>query len=201
MSLIAHGFCLVFNHLLEQASWARERLAAFSESSVQVSAPPVELRLVIDDHGRFCEVDAAPAASRADVHIRLPFAELPTILAGGTDRLMNAARIEGNAELAETIGFVFRNLEWDAEEDLSRLVGDLPARRIHLGAQALRSAHARALEATGANLAEYLVDEAELLVCRPSLRTLSEETTEIRDRIARLEKRIARLRSPRRTGR
>jgi ubiquinone biosynthesis protein UbiJ len=38
-------------------------------------------------------------------------------------------RISGNADLADTLGFVLRKLRWDGEEALSRLIGDIAAHR------------------------------------------------------------------------
>ena len=36
-------------------------------------------------------------------------------------------KIEGDVQLAAEIGWLAENLRWDAEEDLSRLIGDAPA--------------------------------------------------------------------------
>ena len=48
-------------------------------------------------------------------------------------------KIEGDVQLAAEIGWLAENLRWDFEEDLSRVVGDVPA---HALADAARRAMA-----------------------------------------------------------
>lgn len=68
----------------------------------------------------------------ATVTISFPQDALLLVL---TDRpaFVAAARISGSGELAECLGFVFRNLQWDIESDLSQWVGDIAARRLLAG--------------------------------------------------------------------
>ena len=53
-----------------------------------------------------------------------------------------AVRIEGDVQLAAEINWLVDNVRWDAEEDLSRILGDAPA---HALGQAARQA-AQALQ-------------------------------------------------------
>jgi ubiquinone biosynthesis protein UbiJ len=39
-------------------------------------------------------------------------------------------KIEGDVQLAAELGWLAENLRWDAEEDLSRLIGDAPAHAV-----------------------------------------------------------------------
>jgi ubiquinone biosynthesis protein UbiJ len=39
-------------------------------------------------------------------------------------------KIEGDVQLAADLGWLAENLRWDAEEDLSRLIGDAPAHAV-----------------------------------------------------------------------
>jgi len=191
MSLISQGFRLAMNHLLGQAGWARDRLLGYSGRTLRLSADPVELFYTLDDSGFLS--DAGSPVERPDVTISLPLGQLPLIVTGGPNQLINAVRIEGNAELAEALGFVFRNLEWDAEADLSRLVGDIPAHRITRSAREIRRAHEHAMQSLAGNLAEYLVEEEQLLVTRRALSDFTLDAAQLRDRIARLDKRTERL--------
>lgn len=178
------------NHLLNSASWARERLAAHAGRHARLRAEPFELLFAVGTDGLVAEpaVEAVP-----DVTLTLPLKALSELIAGGPERLMSVVRIDGNAEFADALGFVFRHLRWDAEEDLSRLVGDIAARRTVLGAQALRAGASRAWGAFGGNLAEYLTAEQPLLIARPTLGVLDDELARLRDDLARLEKRVDRL--------
>ena len=65
--------------------------------------------------------------------------------------------MQGDAEFAQEVSFLARNLTWDVEEDLSRVVGDIAAHRIVQGArqardwgrEAAQRARARARPNTG----------------------------------------------------
>jgi ubiquinone biosynthesis protein UbiJ len=88
---------------------------------------------------------------------------------------------------------VVRNLRWDAEEDLSRVVGDILAHRLMNAARALKDGQARAWRALGENLSEYFAEEQEVLVNRANLGIFNDELRTLRDDIARLDKRTGRL--------
>ena len=51
-----------------------------------------------------------------------------------------ALRIEGDAAFATDLNWLIENLRWDVQEDLSRLVGDAPAREIARFGNALAQA-------------------------------------------------------------
>ena len=128
-----------------------------------------------------------------EVCLRLAVAELPQLLAGGMESAMRHVRIEGNAEFAEALGFVFRHLRWDAEEDLSRVVGDIAAHRLVDGGRRIATEGRRSLERAGGSVAEYLTEESPVLVPRAALPAFAQEVVALRDAVARLDKRVARL--------
>lgn len=82
----------------------------------------LSLPLAIGSTGLFVTSDNN---ATADVTITLP-AGAP--LRAMTDRpsLFAAARISGSAELAESLGFVFRNLSWDVESESRNWLATLP---------------------------------------------------------------------------
>jgi ubiquinone biosynthesis protein UbiJ len=106
---------------------------------------------------------------------------------------MRAARIEGSAEFAEALGFVIRNLRWDAEEDLSRVVGDVAAHRLVKGSRELATRQQQAAQNFAANLAEYFTEEQPLIARQADIATFSADIDRLRDDVARLEKRLQRL--------
>jgi ubiquinone biosynthesis protein UbiJ len=52
-------------------------------------------------------------------------------------------RIEGDVQLAAEINWLADHVRWDIEEDLSRIVGDVPARFMTQAAQRIREAISR----------------------------------------------------------
>ncbi|MGL1833522.1 ubiquinone biosynthesis accessory factor UbiJ [Rhodocyclaceae bacterium SMB388] len=194
MEWTSSGVARVINHLLGRAPWARERLMPYAGSSLCCRISPIELVFHIEADGYLAAGRSEDAARPADVTITVPLAQLPGALVGDADKLMAAVNLQGNAELADSIGFVFRNLEWDAEEDLSRVLGDIPARRLAETARAMRRTHQRALSSLGGNLGEYFAEEQSMLVTHGALHVFTDDVRALRDDLARLEKRVERSR-------
>ena len=177
------------NHLLAQHDWARRRLRAHAGAQVQVNLAACPLRFSINADG---QLDAAHESAASDVLIEVPSSALAAI-ADGIDGVMAQVRLSGNAELADTLGFVGRHLRWDREADLARLFGPIVGRRVHLAAQSVeRSAPALAGRLVR-NASEYLVYEQALLVSRDALEHHLGATRRLRDDLARVAQRIDRL--------
>ena len=185
------------NHLLDQHPTAQARLKTHAGKTLRVDAPPFVLTLVVTPAGG---VGAAPEADANDIAFRLNPAQWP-LLFGDPEAAMKSVRIEGDAEFAQLIGMLMRELRWDAEEDLSRIIGDVPAYR---AMQALRSFTAWGRDAAqrlAGNGAAFLVDEEPLLVRGRMVEQFANQVTEGRDICARLEKRIEILEARRLSGR
>lgn len=176
------AFLAALDHLLQGAPWARERLAPFAGRQARLVMPPFTTAFTVSSAGRCV---AAEDGSAPDVIVHLP-ADAPLRLLQGMDRVMAGVHVEGNAEFATELSFVFRNLRWDVEEDLSRLVGDIAAHRLVQGADRLVGWQRQAGQNFAANLVEYLTMENPLLVSR-------QEFAMHRDAIARLNSELIRL--------
>lgn len=177
------------NHLLASANWARARLAAFAGRSAVIDMPPLRLALVVDATGLFAAGAKGGEYATPDVTIRLP-ADTPLRLPQGLDTVMAAAHVEGNAEFATELSFVFRNLRWDAEEDLARIVGDIAAHRIVRTADRLVAWQKEAATRLAENLSEYLRHESRLLVSTDEFAAFRDEVVRLNVALAALENRI-----------
>lgn len=177
------------NHLLGQASWAREKLVPFTGHAAQIKLPPFEAAFLIGDDGFLV---APGAEANLEVSIALP-AATPLLALQGKDAVMRAARIDGSAEFAEALGFVIRNLSWDAEEDLSRVFGDIAAHRIVSGTRDFVGWQQQAAQNFAENLAEYFTEEQPMIARPADVAQFSGDVDRLRDDVARLEKRLQRL--------
>ena len=106
---------------------------------------------------------------------------------------MRAVDVQGDAKLAAEILVLARHLRWDAEEDLSRLVGDVAAHRLAEAGRAFAAWHLDAAQRLAAALADYVTEEKQLLARRADLADLGDSVARLRDAVARLDKRVERL--------
>ncbi|MBI1394479.1 MAG: hypothetical protein GC151_00755 [Betaproteobacteria bacterium] len=177
------------NHMLAQAQWARDTLHPFSGKVVRVEMAPATVRLAITATG---EVTAAGTETETALTVRLSPLTAAR-LAGGDLSARSDVDTEGDDALARAVWHVASNLRWDAEEDLSRLVGDIAAHRIAGAARSAKAAGSDALARTGVAIAEYVTEEAHLSPPAAELEDFLHRVDELRDDVDRLESRIARL--------
>ena len=188
--MLPHPGILALNHLLEAEAWAREKLKPYAGQCVEFrSAPLPVLRLNILDTGllRGAAEDAAP-----NLVVTIGPAALPAMLRG-EDALLREIGIEGNADLAGTVQYLFRHLRWDIAEDLSKVFGDVVAERMVREGRRFVSWNKDAAEKLAQNLGEYLVEEQPLLARPAEVRRFLDEADKLRDDLARLEKRVEAL--------
>ena len=176
------------NHLLAEAAWARARLAPFAGRTARLNLPPWRLDLTIDELGQF----AVSSGAAPDVEISLP-AGAPLLALTGPEAVARVAQISGSAEFADALGFVLRNLRWDFEEDLSKAVGDIAAHRIAGLVKDFAAWQRQAATNLAENLAEYFTEEQPTLARPAEVAGFVADVDRLRDDLARLEKRIARL--------
>ncbi|MBR0567366.1 SCP2 sterol-binding domain-containing protein [Azoarcus sp. L1K30] len=183
-------FLSATNHLLAQSGWARMRLQPHAGKRARLDIAPVSIAFSVssDGHLASCSSDEEP-----DVCLQLPLSETSRALTGGIEALMSKVRISGNAEFADALGFVFRHLRWDLEEDLSHMIGDIAAHRVVNTGIALGAAQKRLATNLSGNLVEYLTEEVPMLTTRAMLPRFDEDIRALRDAVARLEKRVDRL--------
>ena len=104
-----------------------------------------------------------------------------------------AAQIRGDAEIANRYRELFMLARPDPEEELSRWIGDFPARRVSLIARRALELARRARRTAGENIAEYLQEEGRDLVNRTELDEFLRGVDELRETFDRIEARLGRL--------
>jgi ubiquinone biosynthesis protein UbiJ len=184
----AVAFCFVLNRLLAAEPSARARLAPFAGDTLELRAPPLPtLRLRILEGGTVEAGGGDPALSMT----LKP--ELLAALGRGEEHALRAVDVRGDARLASEVLLLARHLRWDVEEALARVIGDVAAHRLAEAGRAFAAWHLDAAQRLIGALADYATDEKQLLARRGELDALAESVAGLRDAIARLDKRIARL--------
>lgn len=182
--------------LLRREDWARHRLTTHAGKTLRLSLGRLgALQATISSDGLLQTSDPAIVP---DVTISIPderWRDLPGLWRqGGMAQLSSVAHIQGDAGLAQLVSDLARDLRWDPEDDLARVVGDVAAVRMTAG---LRAAGAGARQLAGRardNVAEYLSEESGLALRRADFEAWRQGVQALIARLDALE-RQPRLRS------
>jgi ubiquinone biosynthesis protein UbiJ len=151
-----------------------------------------------DDSSPLNATEAVPPASAAAPPNAVISGSPPALLQlmrGGVNRApaRAAAQIRGDAEIANLYRELFMLARPDLEEELSRFVGDLAARRLSQFAHGAIAFGRRVRRTAGENIAEYLQEEIRDLVNKPELEEFLRGVDDVRETTDRIEARLARL--------
>jgi ubiquinone biosynthesis protein UbiJ len=91
------------------------------------------------------------------------------------------------------VQYLFRHLRWDFEEDLSRVFGDALAHRMVEEGGRFAAWNREAAGKLAQNLAEYWTEEQPMLARPTEVRRFLADVSQLRDRLAQLEKRVGTL--------
>lgn len=179
----------VLQHIIAQNSWANAMLQPFAGQAVAFNLAAVRTNLVILEDGSLA---LAGETNVADASIHIPLPLLLRLLAKDEAAKLQI-RIEGDTHLATELGKVLSNLRWDYSDDLSKVVGDIPAHKIdQFGRHAVSS-----VKNTGINLAqmlsEYWQEEQPLIAKQRHVEQFNTDVDTLRADVARFEKRLAKL--------
>ena len=125
----ANIFPAAINHLLAQEAWARAKLIPHAGKVAVLDGGVLAVRLKVSADGM---VETAGPDDLPTVTIRMQPSDLPLIMQN-RERAFSYVKIEGDADFANTISQLSQSLRWEAEDDLSKVVGDIAATRIVSG--------------------------------------------------------------------
>ncbi|QBC44160.1 ubiquinone biosynthesis accessory factor UbiJ [Iodobacter fluviatilis] len=174
----------VLNRLLAQDAAAKAELAQFAGRSIKISLPLVSETLVLMNDGRLAESKA-----EAEATLDLPLSFFTQRMHDKTAAARHV-RLSGDMEFASRIGHVLSGLRWDAAEELSKYLGDAATQRVVKLAGKIGGVPGAMGSKMVANLAEYWRDESPLLAHKRDVNQFCNEVDELRDALARLEKRL-----------
>ena len=129
---IQHRAVLFLNHVLQQEPEAQQRLLRQQGRVVRFQWRFVTMELVATPAGL---LDLAPAGSVPELTLTVtdesPFDLARNTLRGGKP----SVQIIGDVQLAAEVNWLVDHVRWDLEDDLARLIGDVPAHTISNGAR------------------------------------------------------------------
>jgi ubiquinone biosynthesis protein UbiJ len=133
--------------------------------------------------------------SPADATISGSAASLLGMMGGAAPRAAQggSVQVRGDAEVAALYRELFALARPDPEEEVARLLGDVPARRLGNLARAAGSWLRTAGRTAGANVAEYLTEESRDVASRTELEEFVRGVDEAREAVDRLDARLRHL--------
>lgn len=185
--------CLVLNHLLDQQRSSKFKLQKEAGKVLALSIAPMQLKLRVNDQGYFQPSTASNGvAAPADTQISMQWADLIGSVSN-PNAMSRKAAIEGDMDFAQTVSTVINDLSWDPERDLARVVGDAQAVWVMTTLSALGTNARDVVQRFKNNLREYVVHEKSMAPTASEFDAFRGEVNQLRDELARLEKRLAKL--------
>ena len=191
----------LFNRNIAASTEARSLARRLEGTSLQVE---IESRLKV----RASVFNSGLALSNgADADAATPNAATPdAVISGSAPALLQLLRgegpatasragvqIRGNAEIANLYRQLFAAAKPDFEEELSRWIGDMPARRLSEVARSVRSWARRTRRTAGENISEYLQEEGRDLISKTEHEEFLSAVDEVRDSADRIDARLKAL--------
>ena len=177
------------NALLDRQPRAVESLQRHIGKTVSLALPLLELRLILDDAGKFA---AAPEEAEVNLTLTPQLSALPRFLfsanpnGGSVSDLFSA---EGDGLMAADVGKALAAFDWVLA--LRPYLGDIAATRVDQFIQGAHAWRTQAVDAAGRNLAEYAVHEEVMLANPIAVREFIAEVDALREGADRLAARLA----------
>ncbi len=134
---IQHRVVLFLNHVLQQEPEAQQRLLRQQGRVVRFQWRFVTMELVATPAGL---LDLAPAGSVPELTLTVtddsPFDIARATLRGDKP----SVQIIGDVQLAAEVNWLVDHVRWDVEDDLARVIGDVPAHTLSNGVRRVAGA-------------------------------------------------------------
>jgi ubiquinone biosynthesis protein UbiJ len=177
------------NHLIEQERWAHELLLPREGQSISIALPIGDFQIAIQE-GMFVNVGNNNPSS---VNLVITQEAIWTFLKEGKSGAMKFVKISGDIDFAADLNRLAADLKWEVEEDLSKLLGDAPARRVVLESQKMVHQTQLAMTDLKGGIRDYLVHEKNILVDSQQMNDFKSQLRLLRDQIDRAEKKVNQL--------
>jgi ubiquinone biosynthesis protein UbiJ len=180
-----------FNRNIAVSTQAAALTKRLEGTSLQVEVDGITRVLALCCDGRLALLAGDDTPADAVISGSAP-ALLQMLRGGGaaSAQVKSSVQIRGDAEIANLYRELFTAARPDLEEELSRWVGDLPARHLSQLAKSVRTWARRARRTAGENIAEYLQEEGRDLVTRTEMEEFLRGVDTVRDSVERIEARL-----------
>ena len=118
---------LLLNHVLQQEPQAQQRLAKQQGKTIYLSWRQFNGQVRITPAGL---LDLSSTLQSSDLLVDVAEPSISQLARHAAQGERPPIRIAGDVALASELNWVIDNVRWDVEDDLARLVGDVPAHKL-----------------------------------------------------------------------
>jgi ubiquinone biosynthesis protein UbiJ len=178
------------NHVLAQNAWAMQALVPLAGKTFALNTPPFPaVSFTVQPEGSV--KDAASDAIPDTTLSATPDALLRYFVVEPHDAAL--IRISGDAELGRQIGHLLAHMTWEAEEDLSRVFGDVIAHRLASLARGWWDWRKQSVLSLAQAATEYFTEERPLIAKPAQLEHFARDVATTRDAVDALARRVEKL--------
>jgi ubiquinone biosynthesis accessory factor UbiJ len=176
-------------HITNQNNWSRQHLHDFAGKVVQFNIAFIKTNLLILEDG---SLSLATHNATADATIYIP-PSLALRLVAKDEAAKMLIKIEGDTHLASELGKILQHMRWDMTEDLSKVVGDIPAEKIAaIGKKTMAVTKKQAIN-IAEMLTEFWQEEKPVLAKKWQVEQFNTDVDTLRSDFTRLEKKLVKL--------
>lgn len=183
------AFTQLISHIQGQNTWAAGLLLPHVGQVIEFNVSLFSQRLTVLENGQLV---ASGEIAEPDAVVKLMPTTLLRLLAKD-ESAKSQINMTGDTALASTVAKIFANMRWDAADDLSQVVGDIPAEQISQFSKAAASSIVETGKNASSMVTEYLQEEAMVIVKPRHIETFNNAVDTLRADTGRLEKRIEKL--------
>ena len=177
------------NHVLRGESWACKRLQSYSGKTICVQILPLfEINMIVQANG---EVQDTTKQGKMDTTLSIFPGILPGLLVHD-ENVYASIKISGDTDFANELINISKNININSniEQDLSKVIGDIPAHRIAQAGEQVIQWHADSINNLSQALVEYWMEEQPMLAKSVYINEFLNEVKELQDNADQLDQRI-----------
>ncbi len=180
----------LLKHILHQENWVHTRLQHYEGKTAHIRIPPLfDLKLQVLEDG---DLSHFQDQIETDTTLVIPPALLPGLLMCD-EPTYKQIDISGNTAFAEDLITIGKHIKPHFENELSKILGDIPAHRIAQTSNSLFQWHTNLFWNLSDSLAEYWLEEQPIITKSDAINNAATHIKKLQNDVDQLEDRINRI--------
>ena len=174
----------IIDHVLNQNDWMREKLSKYESKVIALIIGPFAFDFIICSDGNLKTIKNP---SNSDTKIQM---SIDAFIKTFITKEKKGINISGDIDLARDFADILSAIEWDIEDDLSRIFGDIVAHEISQAGKSFMQQNKRnVLEISGA-LVEFWQEENKILSKKNDVHEFIKNVDHLNEDVDRFEARL-----------